>query len=265
MSLKILKTLAAAVAVGVMALTAPMEARADLKELIASGVVRIGVPIDVPPFGYVDEKQQAVGLDVEMAKLVAKELGVKLELQQITGANRLPFLLTNKIDLIIASLGSNPERAKSIAFSSPYVSAFIGVFGAKEHNVTSADQLGKLRIGLTRGTTQDLELQRIAPNATIIRFDDDATSAAAYLSGQVDLFATLNLVIVDLNKKNPGKNIETKFVLRQSPGHIGLRQGNPDLLRWLDTFIFYHRMTGTLDRLSREWINSPFPNDLPSF
>ena len=107
----------AAVAVG---LSATAMARADdLANILSKGVVRIGVPIDVPPFGSQDASRNPVGLDVELAQMIGKALGVKVELQQITGANRIPYLLTNKIDIVIAALGMTPERAKQITYTNP--------------------------------------------------------------------------------------------------------------------------------------------------
>ena len=116
-------------------LTAPPPAHAELQDILNAGVVRIGVPVDVPPFGFVDAQQQPAGLDIEMAKLVAKELGVKLEMQQITGANRIPYLMTNKVDLVISAMGATPERARQVAFSSPYAALFIGLFGPADAKV----------------------------------------------------------------------------------------------------------------------------------
>ena len=78
-----------------MAVIGTVEASADkLQDILSKGVVRIGVPLDAPPFGSQDASRKPVGFDIEMAEMVAKALGVKLEMQQITGANRIPFLLT---------------------------------------------------------------------------------------------------------------------------------------------------------------------------
>jgi len=116
-------------------LSTPAKA-ADLQQIISSGTVRIGVPIDVPPFGSVDAKNQPAGLDVDMANNIAKALGVKLELQQITGANRIPYLVTNKLDMVIAAMGATPQRALQIAFTSPYAafrSACSGPTASRSH------------------------------------------------------------------------------------------------------------------------------------
>ncbi len=239
-------------------------AQADLQEIISAGKVRIGVPVDVAPFGFVDEKNEPAGLDVDVAKMLAEALGVELELTQITGANRIPFLVTDKLDLVISAMGATPERALQIAFSSPYSALSIGVFGPADAPVTDPGSIGDLTVGVARGTTQDIELTALAPDADIMRFDDDATAAAAYLSGQVQLFATANVVTQDLAKKHPDKQFDTKFIIRFSPTHIGLRQGNPELLRWLDTFVFYHHTNGKLSDMTEQWLGDPLPAGFPS-
>jgi polar amino acid transport system substrate-binding protein len=255
----------ACIITALLALTLSIPAHADrLQEILDKGVVRIGVPIDVPPFGFVDANQQPVGMDVDLAKLVAKELGVELEMQQITGINRIPFLMTDKVDIVIAVMGATPERAKQIMFTSPYASLYIGVFGPKDLPVTSADTIGDYSVGVPRGTTQDISVTEMAPEANIVRFEDDATTAAAYLSGQVDLFGTANILVQDMVKKDPSLDLVNKFVIRTSPAHMGVRHGEFNLLRWLDTFIFYSKMNGNLERLHQTWLGEGM-KPLPSF
>ena len=95
-------------------------ARADaFEDILKKGVVRIAVPLDVPPFGSQNAQREPEGFDVEFAGMIAKALGVKLELQQITAGNRIPYLITNKVDIVIAVMGLTPERAKQIMFTSP--------------------------------------------------------------------------------------------------------------------------------------------------
>lgn len=257
-----LTTLAAAMALMMVAAAEP--AKAELQDIIEAGTIRIGVPIDVPPFGFMNEENEPAGIDVEVARMVAEALGVELELQSITSANRIPYLMTDRLDLVISAMGATPERAKQIAFSSPYSALSIGVFGPAEAQVTGPDEIGDLVVGVARGTTQDIELSALAPDATITRFDDDATAAAAYLSGQVDLFATANVVTQELAKRYPDREFGAKFIIRYSPTHIGLRQGNPELLRWLDTFVFYNLVNGKLSALTEEWLGQPLPDSFPS-
>lgn len=233
------------------------------QEILGKGSVRIAVPLDVPPFGSQNEKREPEGFDVELAGMVAKALGVKLEMQQVTGANRIPFLLTDKVDIVISVMGLTPERAKQVMFTAPYADTQLAVFGPQSADVPSADKIGSLTVAAAKGTTQELALSAMNPKATIMRTEDDATAAAAYLSGQAELFATNSLIIPDLQKRNPAKEFALKFTIRRSPAHMGVRLGEFSLVRWLDSFIFFCKMNGELDRLHRKWLGIPMA-PLPS-
>src|SRR5579862_7226276 len=138
-----------------------MPAKADMQDILDRGVIRIGTQMDDPPFGYVDANGKPTGFDVELGEMIAKSLGVKVQLEQIIGANRIPFLLTKKIDLVISAMGATPERAVQVMFTSPYAALYLGVYGHKATPVTGPDQLGKLRIASVKGTTQDLALMAV--------------------------------------------------------------------------------------------------------
>ena len=254
--------------VGLLALTlaafGTTAAKADrFEDILKKGVVRIAVPLDVPPFGSQNQAREAEGFDVELAGMVAKALGVKLELQQVTGANRIPFLLTDKVDIVISVMGLTPERAKQIMFTAPYADTNLSVFGPKSANVKSAAEIGNLKVAAAKGTTQELGLSAMNPKASIMRTEDDATAAAAYLSGQAELIATNSLIIPDLQKRNPNKEFDLKFVIRRSPAHMGVRMGEHNLVRWLDSFIFFNMMNGEIDKLHKKWLGMPL-NPLPS-
>ena len=234
------------------------------QDILDKGEVRIGVPLDVPVYGFLDANQEPAGLDIDIANLIAKELGVELKLQQITGINRIPYLVTNKLDIVIAVMGATPGRAKSIMFSSPYSSLYIGIFGPAKFKAETAPALGDIKIGVPRGTTQDISISELHPNGNIVRFEDDATTVAAFLSGQVDVFGTANIVARALADKNPDTDFSPVYKIRTSPAHMGVRHGEFNLLRWLDTFIFYSKMNGTLESLHQKWMGEPMA-DLPSF
>jgi len=246
-------------------LSAAPSAAADLQAIISSGKIRIGVPIDVPPFGSVDANKEAAGLDVDMGKKIAEALGVKLEIQQITGANRIPYLVTDRLDVVIAAMGATPERALQISFTSPYAALSIGVFGPDSIAVKSPADLTDQTVAVARGTTQDLKLTELAPNAKLQRYDDDAAAAAAFLSGQAQLLATADVVAKDMMDKDPKVQLKPKFILEFSPCYIGIQQGNPELLHWLNTYIHISMLDGSLSALSEKWIGTPLPKPFPSF
>jgi polar amino acid transport system substrate-binding protein len=245
------------------AMLAPTAARADLKEILDRGTIRIGTQMDNPPFGYIDASGKPAGFDIELGQMIGKALGVKVEVEQIIGANRIPFLLTNKIDLVISAMGATPERAVQVMFTTPYAALYVAVYGPKDLKVAGPGDLGSYKVAATKGTTQEMTLSAMAPNASIVRFEDDTTSNTAYLSGQTDLWATLNTIAVDLSKKNPARNTELKFKLRNSPAHMAMRQGDFQLLHWLDTYIFFIKGNGELQRLHRTWLGDDM-GDLPT-
>ncbi len=252
------------VMIGLIALGASPATAATLDDIIKRGKVKIAVPIDVAPFGTVDKDGKVEGYDIDVSQMIAKDLGVELELMPTTSINRIPYLLTKKVDMVVFIFGATPARAKSVSFTIPYAPYFIGIFGPKTLPVSSAEETKGYRVGVPRGTTQDMTFTEVAPkDVQIIRYEDDATTAAALLSGQVDMMGTGNLVAASLSKKNPGK-FDLKFVLRISPGHIGIRRNEPDLMQWLNTFIFYHRVKGDLNKLSLKWFKQPLP-ELPPF
>src|ERR1700710_451261 len=123
--------------------------------------ITIAIPTDFPPYGFVGTDMAPQGLDIDMAKLIAARLGVAVELVPVTSANRIPYLQTHKADLVISTLGKNPEREKVIDFTIAYSPFFQAVFGPKNLVVkTPADLAGK-SVGVTRGAMEDQELGKI--------------------------------------------------------------------------------------------------------
>ena len=124
------RTLLAAASLAFATIAAAAPASADaLATITERKVLRVAVPQDFPPFGSVGTDMTPQGYDIDMAKLIAEKLGAKLELTPVTSANRVPFLQTGKVDLVISSLGKNPDREKVIDFSTPYAPFYNGVFG----------------------------------------------------------------------------------------------------------------------------------------
>lgn len=174
------KTLLATACLGT-AMTAAADVLSDIK---SRDEIRIAVPQDFPPFGSVGADLKPQGIDVDMANYIADQLGVDLTIVPVTSANRIPYLQTNKVDLVISSLGKNPEREKAIDFSTPYAPFFLGVFGEKSVAVGSLQDLSGKTVGVTRGSVEDLELEKNAPSdVTVQRFEDNNTTLTAYLSG----------------------------------------------------------------------------------
>lgn len=257
-----MKKLASLLVAAVVGLAGP--AKADLSEILEEGVIQIAVPENFPPFGSLGPEGEYVGYDVAVAKLIAEDLGVELELVPVTSSQRIPYLETDRVDLVISSMGANPERAKSIAFSSAYAPFYSGAFAAPDIDVSGVEGLADLSVGLTGGTLEDLELTDTAPDGTeIIRFGDNAATLSAYISGQIDVLVTGNTVAAQLAADNPDMALQTKFILNDSPCFIGVKMGNDDLLGWVNVFILHKKLNGTLNDLSLEYFGQELP-ELPT-
>ena len=234
-------------------------------EITSRGTVNIGVLIDLPPYALLNDKQEPDGYDIEVAKLLAKYMGVKANLVQLTAPNRISFLLTNKVDLIVATFGITPERAKQVMFSIPYSAIENTVYGPKDKAISKIDDLKGLRIGVPRGTVQDVILTgALGSGARMLRFDDTPSTYQALLTGQVDAMAETGLTFDGVMKQHPGANIDKKFLLLRQPNGITMRANQFNLHQWVNTFVYYVKNNGELDALHRKWFGTPFP-ELPVF
>ncbi len=248
---------AAAALAGLMAL--PTVVQADrLQDIMNSGTIRVGILLDVPPWGMMDEEGNPAGLDVEVAQLLADELSVDLEIVQVTGTNRIPNLLSDQVDILIAAMGANSERAQQVMFSQPYTVVDLGVYGSPEIGLSDDPSiLSGHTISVARGTTLDLWLTDNAPDdATIARFEDVPAAMAAYLAGQADMFSENSAIIANLRIDRPEIEVAPVMIMRQSPAHIGVPMGEHNLLQWVNTFVFSNVINQNLVDLQRKWFGT---------
>lgn len=248
-----------------LAITASGASAQTLEAIQKRGKVLIAIDTGTPPYGSLDANMQPAGADVDVANLIAKDLGVPLEIVPVTGPNRVAYLLTNKADLVVATFSVTAERAKSVAFTIPYGSNAVVVAGRSKIEARDVAALSGKSIAVVRGTIQDTDLTRIAPkDANVRRYEDDATAATAILSGQVDFIVTGQQIAKAIIDKDPSKSLEEKFTIRVSPYSIGLRRGDADFLQLVNTFIYTHRLNGDLEAVHQKWIGGK-PSPLPSF
>ncbi len=238
-------------------------AQTALDDITKNRTIKIAVPTDFPPYGFVGTDLKPQGLDVDMAGYIATKLGVKIELVPVTSANRIPYLQTRKADLVISTLGKNPEREKVIDFTAAYSPFYQAVFGPKSVAVKGPADLAGKSIAVTRGAIEDMELTRIAPGgADIKRFEDNNTTVSAFVSGQVQLLATGASVAGNMMVKNPQLGAEYKFVLKDSPNFIGVAKGEDPLRTKVNEIIAEAKKSGDLDRMAMKWLGRP-AGDLP--
>ena len=244
---------------------ATIDPGATMAEIQRSGKVRIAIPDDFTPFGSVGPDMKHRGYDVDVATDIAKGLNVALETVPVVGNYRIPFLQTNRVDMVISSLGKNKDRAKIIDFSEPYAPFFSGIYGRSTIKVSQMSDLKGHTVGVAQGSLEDLELskQDFASQITIKRFANNSLTASSLISGQTELIATGNVVAAQLIRDNPDQGITNQFIMKNSPCYVGVRKGDKDLLDWVNTIIAELKRSGQLNQLSLKWFKEPLPDLTP--
>lgn len=238
-------------------------AQADtLSDIKARKKILVAVDIGVPPYGMTDANLKPTGSDVETAQLLAKDMGVEMELVPVTGPNRVPFLLTGKADVVLASFSINEERKRVIDFSLPYGEVQVAIAAPPASGIKNyADLTGK-QVVVTRGTTADKALTTGNKDAQIVRYDDDATLITAVLTGQADIAATTPSIVKAINDKKPPKALDVRFVMQSFPYGIGLRKGEDNLRHWLDGWVKKNMANGKLNEIYRKYHGNALPASL---
>ena len=251
-----MKRVVTGVAIGLMVLVgAAQMAGADvLDDIRKAKKIRIAIDLGVPPYGQTDDKMQPSGSDIDTAKALAKDWGLEFEHVPTTGAARIPALQTGKADLVISTLSITPERAKVIDFSLGY--AVLRTVIAAPKSVTGLKSIADLdgkTVGTVRGTTHHTQLMKEGPKGMkLVAYEDDATEAQAFLSGQVDIFSTAELLVAPIHKKNPARQVEVKFVLDTFKLAVGVKKDEKRLLEEVNKWIAAKIKDGTLNAIYKK-------------
>jgi polar amino acid transport system substrate-binding protein len=250
--------LSTAVAASLLTLAGASHAQSALDNIQKAKLIKIAIPTDFPPYGFVGIDLKPQGLDIDMANYIATKMGVKIELMPVTSANRIAYLQTKKADLVISTLGKNPEREKVIDFTSAYSPFFQAIYGAKTLNIKSMNDLTGKTVAVTRGAIEDQELTKVAPaGAELKRFEDNNATVSAYVSGQTQLLATGASVAGVMMQKNPQLNAEYKLLLKDSPNFIGVGKGEDALRTKVNAIIAEAKKSGDLDKMAQKWLGRP--------
>lgn len=230
-----------------------------LEDIQEAGVVRVGVLVDFPPFGIMNQNNEPDGLDVDVAKALAAKMGVELDLVPVTGPNRIPYLQTGQLDLVIASLAITAERSEQVLFSDPYSAIQSIMYARRDIDIAGYEDLGGHRIGVARASPQDVIITREAPSDTQIqRFDEVSATYQAVLAGQVDAGVVSSLVALELDKQM-SETHEAKFMLYQQVQGVAMRLGSDELASAINGYIADMIESGELNEINRKWLNADLP------
>lgn len=242
----------------------PFAARADtVADIKKKGAVTIGIQGDNAPWGFVNTSGVVDGFDADIGKLFAAFMGVKAEFSPLAVANRIPALTTGRVDILFATMAMLPDRAKAVQFSKPYVANVISLVAPKAKAVkTNADMKG-LVIGVPRSAVQDTQVTKNAPEGTTIRrFDDDASTIQALLSGQVEAVGANMFYLQRLEQSRPGV-FEDKLEFTRLYNGACTRLGDKALNTAVNEFIDQIKANGELAKPYQKWM-SMAPPEFPA-
>ncbi|MDQ7990305.1 MAG: ABC transporter substrate-binding protein [Candidatus Dactylopiibacterium sp.] len=241
-------------------------AHADrLDDIRKAGVLRVAAFDGNPPFGYVDEKtRKIVGLDVDYAEALARNLGVKLEIVPTNPANRVPLLTSNKVDLVFANFTITEERAKAIDFSIPYIASG-QQFLAKKGVLKRPEQLSELKIGADKGTTMESTLREKYPAARVISFDDTPFALAALRNGNVQAITQdgTKLVAILANLPDRDKYEIPAFAISEELEGVGIPKGETRLVAHVNEWLRGLEKDGTAQKIYDKYFGPQSKSPLP--
>ena len=220
-----------------------------LDEIKESGTINIGVFSDKNPFGYVDENGEYQGYDVYFANRLAKDLGVKVNFVSTEAANRIEYLQTGKVDVILANFTVTEERAQEVDFALPYMNVALGVVSREDNVIKSLDNWNKDdSIIVISGTTAETYLTENYPDIPLQKFDSYATAKEAFQNGTSVAWANDNTEVIAFALQNKGYTVGISELGNKDTIAPAVTKGNDSLREWINSEIetlgrenFFHK------------------------
>ena len=220
-----------------------------LDQIKESGTINIGVFSDKNPFGYVDEYGKYQGYDVYFAERIGKDLGVKINYVSTEAANRVEYLETGKVDIILANFTVTEDRAKKVDFALPYMNVALGVVSSNSKVITDLSQIGKdEQVIVISGTTAELYLMQNNPEIKLQKYDTYANAKNALENGNAVAWANDNTEVIAYSLQNEGYTVGIPSLGSNDTIAPAVTKGNVTLLNWLNNEIknlgqenFFHK------------------------
>ena len=220
-----------------------------LDEIKSSGTINIGVFSDKNPFGYVDENGEYQGYDVYFARRIAEDLGVELNFVSTEAANRVEYLETGKVDIILANFTVTPERAEKVDFALPYMNVALGVVSPDSRVITDLSELtADDQVIVISGTTAEDYLIKNNPEIRLQKYDTYANAKNALENGNAVAWANDNTEVIAYALQNEGYTVGIPSLGSQDTIAPAVSEGNETLLNWINDEIkalageqFFHK------------------------
>lgn len=212
----------------------------SLDDIKNSGKIVIGVFSDKSPFGYVDENGEYQGYDVELARQIGTDLGVDVEFVSTEAANRVEYLETNKVDLILANFTVTDERAEKVDFAEAYMNVALGVVSHKDSVVTDLSQIGDRTVIVISGTTAETYLTKHNPDLKLEKYDTYAAAKTAFENNKDAVWANDNTEVIAFAKSSGSDEYVVGIDSLGDADTIApaVAKGNSELLDWVNDELY---------------------------
>lgn len=208
-----------------------------VEEIKQSGKIVIGVFSDKKPFGYVDSKGDYQGYDVYFGNRIAKDLGVEVEYVPVEAASRVEYLVSNKVDIILANFTVTEERKEKVDFTLPYMKVALGVVSPDKALITDVEDLKGKTLIVCKGTTAETFFTENYPAVNLLKFDQYSEAYNALLDGRGDALSTDNTEVLAWAIENEGFSVGIESLGNIDTIAAAVQKGNQDLLDWLNNEI----------------------------
>ena len=208
-----------------------------VEEIKQSGKIVIGVFSDKKPFGYVDSNGDYQGYDVYFGNRIAKDLGVEVEYVPVEAASRVEYLVSNKVDIILANFTVTEERKEKVDFTLPYMKVALGVVSSDKALITDVEDLKGKTLIVCKGTTAETFFTENYPEVNLLKFDQYTEAYNALLDGRGDALSTDNTEVLAWALENEGFSVGVESLGSIDTIAAAVQKGNQDLLDWLNNEI----------------------------
>lgn len=248
-------------------LAVPMTAGAhSLDQILSSKTLVVGINPNFPPLGSFDSKNQVQGFDVDVANKLGEMLGVKVNFVQVNSADRVPFLVTGKADLMMGALTRTPDRAKVIDFSVPIQTEAISALIKADSPYKTMQDLNSSKVKLVevRGTTPVEYVKQHLPKAQVTLLDNYPDAVRAFEQGRGDAIVDVVDYLGTYAKQYPAKTrVITDKGAEVDYDCIGLAFGNQALKSWLNVALFHLEENGFLPATYKKWFGMEMVYPIP--
>ncbi|WP_458700685.1 transporter substrate-binding domain-containing protein [Sulfurospirillum sp. 1307] len=231
--------------------------KSTLNQVLQRGELRVGMEPGYMPFEMKDKKGNIIGFDVDIAKAMAKAMGVKLKLVPTAWDGIIAGLLTDKFDILMSGMTVTQERNLKINFANPYISVGQTIIANKKHAGKTWKDLDKPEYTIVTklGVTGEIATRKMFRKAKIRTFETEADAAQEVLNGNADAFVydkPYNAIFY-AQKQATGKIVHMDEDLTYEPLGWAVRKGDPDFLNWLNNFLNQIKHDGVYDRIYNKW------------